>query len=192
MKRAVSFFVGLVLLFVLMNVVGCRDAEKEAELQAQINSAKSDLAQVQAANAAIMHVGDSLNTELKLVQAANDSLTEVNQKTAGRLASVQSDLKKERKDSDSLKLVVAKMEPAVRELPIVKQQLADEQTAHAAADADVVRLNGVVAERDSFIANQVTPWYLKWRHDATTRGFVKVMFGAGKAPIPAVPEPDLK
>jgi len=34
-------------------------------------------------------------------------------------------------------------------------------------------------------------WADKWRHDSQ-RGFVKVMFGSGKAPIPNVPMPQLE
>jgi len=34
-------------------------------------------------------------------------------------------------------------------------------------------------------------WAKKWRHDSQ-RGFIKVMFGAGKAPTPDVPTPQLE
>lgn len=192
MKRAISFFLSLALLFALLSVVGCHDEKTEAELQSQINSAKSDLAQVRAANEAVMRVGDSLNTQLNVAQTANDSLTQANQKTAGRLASTQSDLKKERKKVDSLKLVVTEMEPAVRELPIVKQQLADEQTARVAVEAERDAVKGVAAELSSLITDRYNPWCRKWKHDATERNFLEKIFGADKAPTPGVPEPDIQ
>ena len=35
----------------------------------------------------------------------------------------------------------------------------------------------------------VQPWYAKWRHDATERNFLEVLFGSDKAESPGVPEP---
>lgn len=192
MKRAVFLIVELALCCALMSVVGCRDAEKEAELQSQINAAKSDLVQVQAANEAVMRVGDSLNTQLKLAQAANDSLMQANKKTTNRLASAQADLKKERKQVDSLKLVITEMEPAVRELPDVQRRLADEQAARQSVEARNVLLVAELAEQKSFVSDRITPWYQKWEHDATERNWLEKLFGADKAPTPGVPKPDLK
>ncbi|MFA5031226.1 MAG: hypothetical protein WC495_06600 [Patescibacteria group bacterium] len=186
MKRALSFFVSLVLLFALMSVVGCHDVEKEVELQAQIDSKSSDLQQVQAANAAIMHVGDSLNTQLTLAHSAIDSLTQVSQKTTKQLASA---LKEEQQKSDSLASLVATMEPSYCELPNVQKQLADERIARVVAETERDAVKDVAAELTSLIADRYNPWCRKWKHDATERSFIEVMVRSDKAPTPGVSEP---
>jgi hypothetical protein len=172
-----------------MNVVGCHDAEKEAELQVQIDSKSSDLQQVQAANKALMAVGDSINKQLVIALAANDSIAQVNLTVQRRLASTQSALDKERKQTDSLNVVVAEMEPSYCELPGVQQQLADERTARVAAEAERDAVKGVAAELTAMITDRITPWYMKWKHDATKRNWFEKLLGADKQKPPDVVEP---
>jgi hypothetical protein len=42
------------------------------------------------------------------------------------------------------------------------------------------------------LISHTIPWYLKWKHDATERSFVEVLFGADKGKKPDITEPNFQ
>jgi len=68
-------------------------------------------------------------------------------------------------------------------LEVVTSELNSTQSECSIVKADRDRLDREL--------NQLKPWASKWQKDSK-RGFIKVLFGAGKAPVPDIPTPQLE
>ena len=69
--------------------------------------------------------------------------------------------------------------------------LADSSKALGQLRTEISAANLTISQKDSLFA-EIQPWYLKWKHDATKRNFLKVLFGSGKAKTPSFPEPNME
>jgi hypothetical protein len=67
-------------------------------------------------------------------------------------------------------------------------QLADSTKVLADTRDRLANAQTLLRDRATLIS-QLQPWYLKWKHDATQRGWLAKLFGAGKAEAPGFPEP---
>jgi|GEM_PF-5425701 len=179
-------------LAVLLAVSGCSD--KEAVMRAQ--QATSQIAvqtdSLRALRAELTAKSDSIQIITQLGANANgkiESLTDQNQKASRNIAALSRKIDEKDKNYQNLeqssKYEVFRRDSLLAEinsvfsdtnitLVEVRQELGNEK---------------VMSQVKSDFVENIKPWYNKWKHDATKRNFLQVLFASGKAKKPINAEP---
>jgi septal ring factor EnvC (AmiA/AmiB activator) len=187
MKNLTILVVTGVLAIVLV-ISGC-SGEKERLVQKVLAQADT----ISALHRDLQWKSDSLRTasvKLSVTSAALDSQMQAQAKTAKTLRQVAARLSKANHDYERLE--ASKMMALAQKdstLFVLDSAFADTSTALVVVRGKCGQLADQLRDRNNLIS-KVRPWYYKWRHDATERSFVEVLFGSDKAKSPDYPEPE--
>ncbi|TFH52868.1 MAG: hypothetical protein E4G91_11855, partial [Candidatus Zixiibacteriota bacterium] len=178
-------FAGLVLGSVLavgLVISGC-SGEKERLVQKVL--AQTDSISVLQRN--LQWKTDTLRTisvRLSVTSAALDSQMQARANTAKKLREVSAQLSQARRDHERLKssteMALLQKDSSQAALESI---LSDTNTALMTARNECGQLAEELQQRTVLIRN-VKSWYYKWRHDATERNFLEVLFASDKAGSP--------
>jgi chromosome segregation ATPase len=158
------------------------------DLAAQIDTVATVRAELAIARDSLKRTND----EIVSTSQALDSMTQLYDQSMQLANGLSNRISKLSKQTDSLKALsetyLAQLQTQEKTLSAVRGQLADTSqllsTTRINLDSAKASLNGNV-----MFINQLHPWYLKWKHDATERNWLEKIFGADKAKAPEFPEP---
>jgi TolA-binding protein len=176
----------------LVAVSGCSD--KEAVIRAQ--QATSQIAvqtdSLKALRAELTAKSDSLQVIKQLGTNANtqiQSLTDQNQKASRNIAALSRKIDENDKAYQNL-VQSSKYEVFRRDSLLAEINSVFSDTNITLTDVRQELGNEKVMSqvKTDFIEN-VKPWYTKYKHDATKRNFLQVLFASGKAKTPVNAEP---
>jgi flagellar basal body-associated protein FliL len=179
-------------LTVLLAVSGC--SNKDAEMRAQ--QATSQIAvqtdSLKALRTELAAKSDSIQVVLQLGANANEkiqSLTDQNQRASRNVAALSRKTEEMEKNYQDL-VQSSRYEQFRRDslLAEINSVFSDTNITLTEVRQELGNEKVMSQVKSDFIDN-IKPWYAKYKHDATKRGFLKVLFASGKAKTPATPEP---
>lgn len=187
MKNLTKLALGSVLVLGLV-INGC-SGEKERLVRKVMTQADS----IGALQRDLLWKSDSLVTasvKLSVIGAALDSQMQAHTNTALELRQISSRLAKAKHDYERL--------VASTEIAFVQRD--SSQTALKSVLSGTIKTLLIARGECEELAEQlnqktdlilkVRSWYYKWRHDATERSFLEVLFASDKAKSPDYPEPE--
>jgi septal ring factor EnvC (AmiA/AmiB activator) len=191
-SKSILVFAGLAAFGLLLS--GCKDEELQGQYQQAVQQMAAQADEIKSLRAQVQVKSDSLTAVHEMVASTELRADSLNQKyrsaynnAAGlskELKSLQEDCSKREeellagiRERDSVLTVIdALFSDTNVTLTSVRGELGDERTRS-------VFLSDLLAK--------VKPWYKKWKHDATKRNFLQVLFASGKAKKPDFPEPNI-
>lgn len=175
---------------ILVVMTGCSNEKKllRQQVAAQADSLTQLRGQLQERSDSVQ----GLSSQLAQARAEADSIANIGETNKKQIGRLNSQLKVLRDSNSELKLSLDRTQAAndslVQQVQYYSTLLADTVSALAGFRAENIRVYQTMVERDSLLA-QIRPWYSKWKHDATKRNFIEVLFGSDKARRPDFPEP---
>lgn len=175
---------------VLFIMTGCSN-EKQV-LRQRVAAQADTIAQI---NGKLLMKTDSLqNVTLQLNQTLveRDSVTRERETLAHNLRQLNSQVTRLRTDNQELEKSLDKS-LALRDSIVTycSNALADSSKALGQLRMEMSSAHLTISQKDSLL-DEIRPWYTKWKHDATKRNFIKVLFGSGKTKPPNFPEPNIE
>jgi len=134
----------------------------------------------------------ALEDTAKNVKTRNDSLVQLYEASEAENAKLKAQLAEAR---EGIQYLLRKVDKTVSfyswELDKCQSQLSLTENNLAITEQECTILQD---ERDGLQQqlDQLKPWAAKWRHDATQRNVLEKLFGADKAPVPEIEEPQLE
>ena len=179
-------------LTVLLAVSGCSNKEAETRYQQASSQVTAQTDSLRALRTELTVKSDSLQIVMQLGANANgkiESLTEQNQKASRNIAALSRKIDEKDKDYQNLEQS-SKYEQFRRDSLLAEINSVFSDTNITLTDVRQELGNEKVMSqvKSDFIEN-VKPWYNKWKHDATKRNFLQVLFASGKAKKPTNAEP---
>lgn len=181
-------------MLVLALVLGCTDKEMESQYRLTVSQLAAQADTIRQLRNTVQTKSDSLSTALQLASSADmkgDSLLQKYQRASGHAANLTKELQ-------ALKNDCVEMEAGLR------TEIQERDSILVAIDAifsdtnmTLTSVRGQLSNersRTQWLANlveKIRPWYKKWKHDATKRNFLQVLFASGKAKTPVTEEPNL-
>jgi chromosome segregation ATPase len=179
-------------LTVLLAASGCsnQDAEMRAQQATSQISAQTD--SLKALRTELTAKSDSIQIVLQLGANANEkiqSLTDQNQKASRNIAALSRKTEEMEKNYQDL-VQSSRYEQFRRDslLAEINSIFSDTNITLTEVRQELGNEKVMSQVKSDFIDN-VKPWYNKWRHDATQRNFLQVLFASGKAKKPVNTEP---
>ena len=174
---------------VMLIMSGCSN-EKQV-LRQRVAAQADTIAQI---NGKLLMKTDSLqNVTLQLNQTVleRDTVTKEKETLTHNLRQLNSQMKQLKADNQELEKSLEKS-LALRDSIVTycSNALADSSKALGQLRIEISSAHLTISQRDSLLG-EIRPWYTKWKHDATKRNFIKVLFGSGKAKPPNFPEPEM-
>ena len=184
--NAFKFYALLIMgAFVIMS--GCSNEKKL--LKQQVVAQADSISQLRVD---LRSASDSLqNASMQLQQSRSeiDSISKENATHIQRARQLSSQVNKLKDDNKNLQDSLQISKSASDSIKTYYSGvLVDTINALAGFRSESAQAHQAVAQRDALLA-QIKPWYTKWKHDSK-RGFLKVLFGSGKAKNPDFPEPN--
>ncbi|TFH64886.1 MAG: hypothetical protein E4G91_04365 [Candidatus Zixiibacteriota bacterium] len=179
-------------LTVLLAVSGCSNKEAEMRAQQATSQITAQTDSLRVLNAQLTAKSDSLQVAMQLGDNANgkiESLTDQNQKASRNIAALSRKIEEKDKDYQNLeqssRYEVFRRDSLLAEINSV---FSDTNITLTEVRQELGNEKVLSQVKSDFIEN-VKPWYAKYKHDATKRSFLQVLFASGKAKKPATAEP---
>jgi hypothetical protein len=171
---------------------GCSNKEAETRYQQATTQVTVQTDSLKALRAELNAKADSLQIVLQLGTNANEkiqSLTEQNQKASRNIAALSRKIEEKDKSYQDLKqssdYEVFRRDSLLAEINSV---FSDTNITLTDVREELGNEKVMSQVKSDFIEN-VKPWYAKYKHDATKRNFLQVLFASGKAKTPTNAEP---
>jgi TolA-binding protein len=181
--------VGLTALFA---VSGCSNKEAEMRAQQATSQITAQTDSLRALRTELTVKSDSLQIVMQLGTNANgkiQSLTDQNQKASRNIAALSRKIDEKDKDYQNLeqssKYEVFRRDSLLAEINTV---FSDTNITLSEVRQELGNEKVMSQVKSDFVEN-IKPWYNKWKHDATQRNFLQVLFASGKAKKPINVEP---
>jgi chromosome segregation ATPase len=174
---------------VLLIMTGCSN-EKQV-LRQRVAAQADTIAQI---NGKLQLKTDSLQnvtSQLNQTLVERDSVTKERETLAHNLRQLNSQVKQLKTNNQELEKSLDKslaLQDSI--VTYCSNALGDSSRALGQLRTEISSAHLTISQRDSLL-DEIRPWYTKWKHDATKRNFIKVLFGSGKAKPPNFPEPDM-
>jgi outer membrane protein assembly factor BamE (lipoprotein component of BamABCDE complex) len=176
----------------LLVVNGCSNKEAEMRLEQVSSQVTAQTDSLRVLRAELTAKSDSLKVVMQLGDNANEkiqSLTDQNQKASRNIAALSRKTEEQDKKYQDLqqssKYEVFRRDSLLAEINTV---FSDTNITLVEVRQELGNEKVMSRVKSDFIEN-VKPWYAKWKHDATKRNFLQVLFASNKAKKPAHPEP---
>lgn len=182
---------GLVALALLS---GCTDKEMQAAYQQSLTTSAAQVDTIRMLRNTIQTKSDSLTMVLDMRGSAEmrlDTLMQKYQRATNNVAGLNKQLKNLQEECAAREEALL---TGIRErdsvLTVIDALFSD-------TNVTLTQIRGELGNEKtrsawlSDLLNKVKPWYKKWKHDATKRNFLQVLFASGKAKAPEFPEPNL-
>ncbi|MGB5105304.1 MAG: hypothetical protein WBP29_01165 [Candidatus Zixiibacteriota bacterium] len=191
-KRITALSIAVMLVLAL--VLGCTDKEMESQYKLTVSQLAAQADTIKQLRTTVQKKSDSLTTALQLATSADmkgDSLLQAYQRASGHAANLTKELQ-------ALKNDCVEMEAGLRtEIQERDSILVAIDAIFSDTNTTLTTVRGQLSNersRTEWLANlveKIRPWYKKWKHDATKRNFLQVLFASGKAKTPVTEEPNL-
>jgi hypothetical protein len=179
-------------LTVLLAASGCSNKDVEMRAQQATSQIAVQTDSLKALHAELAAKADSIQIVMQLGANANEkiqSLTDQNQKASRNIAALSRKIEEKDKDYQNLeqssKYEVFRRDSLLAEINSV---FSDTNITLIEVRQELGNEKVMSQVKSDFIEN-VKPWYAKYKHDATKRNFLQVLFASGKAKKPVNPEP---
>ena len=176
----------------LLVVNGCSNKEAEMRYQQATSQVTAQTDSLRALRTELTAKSDSLQVVMQLGGNANEkiqSLSDQNKKASRNIATLSQKLQAREKDYQNLeassKYEVFRRDSLLAEINTV---FSDTNITLGEVRRELGNEKVMSQVKSDFIEN-VKPWYAKYKHDATKRNFLQVLFASNKAKKPANPEP---
>lgn len=176
----------------LLAVSGCSNKEAEMRYQQASSQVTAQTDSLRTLRTELTVKSDSLQIAMQLGANANgkiESLTDQNQKASRNIAALSRKIDEKDKDYQNLeqssKYEVFRRDSLLAEINSV---FSDTNITLGGVRQELGNEKVMSQVKSDFIDN-VKPWYNKWKHDATKRNFLQVLFASGKAKKPLQAEP---
>ncbi len=191
-SKSIIVFTGLAAFGLLLS--GCKDEELQGQYQQAVQQMATQADQIKSLHAQVQVKSDSLNLALEAITATELRADSLNQKyrwASNNAAGLSKELKSLQEDCSKRE---AELLTGIRErdsvLTVIDALFSDTNVTLTAVRGEL----GDERTRSAFLSDllaKVKPWYKKWKHDATKRNFLQVLFASGKAKKPDFPEPNI-
>ncbi len=190
MKKILS--AAVVGLTTLLAVSGCSNKELETRYQQATSQITAQSDSLTAIRMQLAAKSDSLQVVMQLGGNANEkiqTLTEQNQKASKNIAGLTRKVEELNKNyaqlEQSSKYEVFRRDSLLAEINSV---FSDTNITLTQVRQELGNAKVMSQVKSDFIDN-IKPWYAKYKHDATKRNFLQVLFASGKAKKPVNVEP---
>jgi len=188
-RAALFIFAGLT----IAAVGGCSNQTEVLYQQATSQlAAQSD--SINALRVDVESLSDSMQMAMQQAAAAEEKvqiLSEENQKASKQIATLSGKIRSMKGDYDSLQELswneIVERDSLIFEI----NALFSDTNVTLKFVRDELGNEKLLSQMKSDLAEKIKPWYKKWKHDATKRSFLQVLFASGKAKKPEYPEPNI-
>jgi hypothetical protein len=179
-------------LMVLLAVSGCSNKEAEMAYKQASSQVTAQTDSLRALRTELAAKSDSIRIVVQLGANAKEkiqSLNDQNQKASRNIAALSRKIDEKDKDYQNLEQS-SKYEQFRRDslLAEINSVFSDTNISLTEVRQELGNEKVMSQVKSDFIEN-VKPWYNKWKHDATKRNFLQVLFASGKAKKPLNAEP---
>ena len=181
-------------ILVLASVFGCRDKELEGKYNQSLSQLSAQSDTIRQLQNTVRVRTDSLSAALQMANNAGmkgDSLLDKYKRASGQVANLNKELKTLKDDCVEM---VTNLRAEIQERDSILVAI---DAIFSDTNATLGSVRGQLSNekyRTQWLSNlieKIRPWYAKWKHDATKRNFLQVLFASGKAKKPAFEEPNL-
>lgn len=191
-SKSILVFAGVAVVGLLLG--GCKDEQLEGQYQQAVQQMAIKADSIKSLRTMVQYKSDSLNLALESVNATALRADSLNQKyrwAANNASGLSKELKSLQEDcSKREQELLAGINERDSVLTAIDALFSDTNSTLTAVRGQL----GNEKTRTQFLTNlvdKIKPWYKKWKHDATKRNFLQVLFASGKAKKPDFAEPNL-